>query len=178
MYRDNTKRKYDYEYFEYLRDCTNRSKREQAYKSNRFNSVNQQKQQYYNNTQKPEVKKEEQAYTHKTQTSHYSEQQLNNVSKKGKMPEITSLLESKFWLVLVILCALPIINSTVHNLISIVHNLSLNAQLSKEEKSLKLENKDLENKLKSFNSKDGIKKAIKEEINLIENNEIVIKIID
>lgn len=86
--------------------------------------------------------------------------------------------QTKFWSLVILLCLLPLINSTFHNLISLTQNIAVNIRLQQEKKFLEKDKKHFANKLEECDSQSGIKRAIKEEISLVENNEILVKIVE
>ncbi len=81
-----------------------------------------------------------------------------------------------FWFLLACLTLLPLINSALCNIINLTQNVSSNLELFKERQMLRNDNQELINKLQEYHSYSGMKRTIKEEIKVIEKNEILIKI--
>lgn len=88
------------------------------------------------------------------------------------------VLQNKFWHILIVLMILPVFKSTVYNGTALCQGVFRNITLRKQKRYLENDKKLLQSKLKEYNSKSGLKRTIKEEINLVEKNEIVIKIIE
>ncbi len=82
-----------------------------------------------------------------------------------------------FWFLLACLTLIPLVNSTIHNLVNLTQNIGSTVDLSKERTKLTKDNQELVNKLQEYHSYSGMKRTIKEEIKVIEKNEILIKIV-
>ena len=82
-----------------------------------------------------------------------------------------------FWFLLASLTLIPLINSTIHNLVNLTQNIGSTMDLSKERTKLTKDNADLVAKMQEYHSYSGMKRTIKEEIKVIEKNEILIKIV-
>jgi len=82
-----------------------------------------------------------------------------------------------FWAVLIILALLPVFKSGFVALISLSQNFSKNLELHKIQTRLQGDTLDIKSKLTSYHSHSGMKRTIKEEIKVIEKNEILIKIV-
>ncbi len=84
---------------------------------------------------------------------------------------------AKFWSVIFAVFAVPLLNSALVNAYGLSKNIAQNVILSRQLSSVLSEKNDLETKLSEFSSDSGIKRAIKQEMNLVESNEIVVKIV-
>ena len=84
---------------------------------------------------------------------------------------------TKFWTTISLVAVLPLLNSALVNAYCLSKNIAQQVVLSHQLDSVLAEKKDLENKLGEFNSDSGLKRAIKQEMNLVESNEIVVKIV-
>ncbi|MBT6843043.1 MAG: hypothetical protein HOA17_04495 [Candidatus Melainabacteria bacterium] len=84
--------------------------------------------------------------------------------------------KTMFWFILAILLLLPFSKSFVVNLMDLSHNIKKNIELRSKRQELLQDNQKLNNKIKEFHSFLGMKRTIKEEIKVIEANEILIKI--
>ncbi len=84
---------------------------------------------------------------------------------------------AKFWTAIFAVFAVPLLNSALVNAYGLSKNIAQNVILSRQLGSVLSEKKDLETKLSEFSSDSGIKRAIKQEMNLVESNEIVVKIV-
>lgn len=82
-----------------------------------------------------------------------------------------------FWASLIILALLPVFKSGLVTLISLSQNFSKNIELNKIQNKLKKDTVDIKSKLNNYHSHSGMKRTIKEEIKVIEKNEILIKIV-
>ena len=82
-----------------------------------------------------------------------------------------------FWFLVACICLAPLLNSTIHNLVNLTQNIGSTVSLGKERAKLTKDNQDLVNKLQEYHSYSGMKRTIKEEIKVIEKNEILIKIV-
>lgn len=97
----------------------------------------------------------------------------------SKFNQVRSLAwQKRFWVVVLALIAIPTVNSFSLNMFSLVFGVSENVKLHAQKASLEKDKNNLETKLQEFNSQSGLKRAIKEQINLVESNEIVVKIVD
>lgn len=83
-----------------------------------------------------------------------------------------------FWLSLMVLLILPILNSSIYNLIFFAQNLSLNFRLQSQKTQLEKELEDFQERLKEINSLSGLRRTIIEEVGLVDSHEIVLKIED
>lgn len=86
--------------------------------------------------------------------------------------------QQKFWTVLLLLAVLPTLKSTIYNTSNLVSNVLCNARLRQERHFLEKDKALLLSKIREYTSYSGLKRAIKEEINLVEKNEILIKIVE
>lgn len=86
--------------------------------------------------------------------------------------------QKRFWIVILALLTIPTINTFSLTMFSIALGVSENVKLHSQQASLEKDKQNLESKLQEFNSQSGLKRAIKEQINLVESNEIVVKIVD
>ncbi len=84
---------------------------------------------------------------------------------------------TKFWTVLSMVALLPLFNSALYNAYALSKNIAQQVVLGNKLKAVVAEKQDLETKLKEFSSDSGLKRAIKQEMNLVESNEIVVKIV-
>lgn len=84
---------------------------------------------------------------------------------------------AKFWSVIFAVFALPLLNSALINAYALSKNIAQHVILTRQLSSVLSEKQDLETKLSEFSSDSGIKRAIKQEMNLVESNEIVVKIV-
>ncbi len=84
---------------------------------------------------------------------------------------------AKFWSLIFMVLALPLINSAFYNAYALSKNIAQQLILSEQLSGLLEDKQDLQNKLKEYSSDSGIERAIKQEMNLVESNEIVIKIV-
>lgn len=142
---------------------------------------------YRDNTQRkynyyPEYQQESAAKAQPTQAPRYNPLQADYYSSKwqqqaNRLQAKEVDLKAAFWTVLVCLIAIPLLNSSVVNIAQLCTNLGTNFQLRQERARLKKSTNKLEKKIKQVKSPSGIKKSIKEEIKLIDENEILIKII-
>ncbi len=82
-----------------------------------------------------------------------------------------------FWFLLACLTLIPLMNSAVHNLVNLTQNIGSTVTLNKERTRLTHDNEELVGKLQEYHSYSGMKRTIKEEIKVIEKNEILIKIV-
>jgi hypothetical protein len=83
-----------------------------------------------------------------------------------------------FWFSLILLLSIPLANSVFYNFLFLGKNLDTSFKLKSQKIQLEERIKDLESKLKELNSISGLRRIIKEEVGLIDPNEIVIKIED
>lgn len=97
---------------------------------------------------------------------------INQYNKKVVLPQV------KFWAVIIALMVLPTIKSTIYNASHLASNIMTNAKLKREKANLAQDKIALQNKLKEYKSRKGLKRAIREEIKLVEKNEILIKIVE
>lgn len=81
-----------------------------------------------------------------------------------------------FWFVLASLIFAPLVKSTAINVIGITSNIKNHFDLSQNRGKLVQEKEDLAAKLSEYHSYSGMKRTIKEEIKVIEKNEILIKL--
>ncbi|MDA0771462.1 MAG: hypothetical protein O3C63_00810 [Cyanobacteria bacterium] len=81
-----------------------------------------------------------------------------------------------FWFILAILLLLPFSKSFFVNFFDLSQNIKKNIELRVKRKELIQDNQNLNNKIKEFHSFLGMKRTIKEEIKVIEENEILLKI--
>lgn len=82
-----------------------------------------------------------------------------------------------FWFLLACICLAPLLNSTIHNLVNLTQNIGSTVSLNKERSRLTKDNQELVSKMQEYHSYSGMKRTIKEEIKVIEKNEILIKIV-
>ncbi len=82
-----------------------------------------------------------------------------------------------FWFLLACITLVPLLNSTIHNLVNLTQNIGSAVDLSKERAKLTKDNQELVGKMQEYHSYSGMKRTIKEEIKVIEKNEILIKIV-
>jgi len=82
-----------------------------------------------------------------------------------------------FWAAVIIIALLPVCKSGFITLISLSQNISKNMTLKKIETKLNKDTHSIKSKLTSYHSQSGMKRTIKEEIKVIEENEILIKIV-
>ena len=82
-----------------------------------------------------------------------------------------------FWAAVLIIALLPVCKSGFMTLISLSQNISKNIELNKIETKLNKDTLSIKSKLNSYHSHSGMKRTIKEEIKVIEENEILIKIV-
>jgi hypothetical protein len=78
-----------------------------------------------------------------------------------------------FWFLLACVCLAPLL----HNLINLTQNIGSTVSLNKERSRLTKDNQELVGKMQEYHSYSGMKRTIKEEIKVIERNEILIKIV-
>lgn len=120
-------------------------------------------------------------YEHKEELeekAHSQEQKAGVLFNKAPNFFETSYHTQKiFWTALIILALLPIFKSGFVTLISLSQNFSKNIELNKIQNKLKKDTIDIKSKLTSYHSQSGMKRTIKEEIKVIEQNEILIKIV-
>lgn len=86
-------------------------------------------------------------------------------------------IQKVFWVVLLALALIPVLKSGFMTFFSLSQNLGKNFELRKIQNKLNTDKKDIENKFKNYHSHSGMKRTIKEEIKVIEENEILIKIV-
>lgn len=84
--------------------------------------------------------------------------------------------KTQFWFILALALLLPLANSFVFGVFDLSQNIKKNIELRGKRKELLQDNKELLEKLKEFHSFLGMKRTIKEEIKVIEENEILLKI--
>jgi|GEM_PF-5185892 len=86
-------------------------------------------------------------------------------------------VRTKFWTIVAMVAILPALNSALYNAYALSKNIAQQVVLNSQLKTVLAEKQDLENKLHEFSSDSGLKRAIKQEMNLVESNEIVVKIV-
>ncbi len=86
-------------------------------------------------------------------------------------------LKQRFWTIVIALVFFPTINTAIYNSSHLIKNVMANSKLKSEKALLENEKQVLESKIREYKSSSGLKRAIKEEINLVEKNEILVKII-
>lgn len=86
--------------------------------------------------------------------------------------------QKKFWSIVMALLILPASNSALYNTSTLIKELINHVQLKNKLKILSKDRLILESKIDEYSSPSGLKRAIKEEINLVENNEIIVKLIE
>lgn len=88
----------------------------------------------------------------------------------------TGFLKNSFWHFVVLVALIPLINSCIVNVISLSTNINKNFRLSFEQGQLVKDRSDIKGKIHEYHSKSGMKRTIKQEIKVIEKNEILIKL--
>jgi hypothetical protein len=89
----------------------------------------------------------------------------------------TGFLKSSFWHTIVLIALVPLINSCFINLFALSTNINKNFKLSLKENQLKKDRSEIKGKLEEYHSHSGMKRTIKQEIKVIEKNEILIKLL-
>ncbi len=84
---------------------------------------------------------------------------------------------AKFWTIVFSVAALPLLNSALYNAYALSKNIAQQVILTRQLESVLHEKQDLEAKLHESSSDTGLKRVIKQEMNLVETNEIVVKIV-
>lgn len=82
-----------------------------------------------------------------------------------------------FWFILALCLFLPFTKSLIINIFDLSQNIKKNIELRAKRAALIQDNAKLENQILEFRSFLGMKRTIKEEIKVIEENEILIKIL-
>lgn len=85
-------------------------------------------------------------------------------------------LSQYFWYWLVVIAMLPVCKSCFSNLYHLSTNIATNIQLSSKLGKLNTEKDEVNSKINRYHSYSGMKRTIKEEIKVLESNEILIKI--
>jgi hypothetical protein len=88
----------------------------------------------------------------------------------------TSFLKNSFWHFVVLVALIPLIKSCVFNVIDLSSNINKNFRLSHQQGQLVKDKTDITGKIHEYHSKSGMKRTIKQEIKVIEKNEILIKL--
>ncbi|MDD9899056.1 MAG: hypothetical protein OXU45_08685 [Candidatus Melainabacteria bacterium] len=81
-----------------------------------------------------------------------------------------------FWFLLAAIVIVPLAKSCVVNIFDLSQNIGKNIELQAKRKQLLTDQEELKAKMREFHSFLGMKRTIKEEIKVIEANEILIKI--
>lgn len=89
----------------------------------------------------------------------------------------TGFLKNSFWHTIVLIALVPLINSCFINLFALSTNINKNFKLSLKENQLKKDRSEIKGKLEEYHSHSGMKRTIKQEIKVIEKNEILIKLL-
>ena len=85
-------------------------------------------------------------------------------------------LKSKFWYIVFILLFIPIVKSGIINFSSLVTNFGQHGKLKSIKTGLENDKKNIQAKIRNYHSHSGMKRTIKEEIKVIEKNEILIRL--
>lgn len=88
----------------------------------------------------------------------------------------TSNFKAKYWTFVFFICALPLLNSAAVNAYSLSKNIFRNVSLSKQRNQLINEKNTFQQKLDELSTDSGLSRAIKQEMNLLHKNEILIKL--
>lgn len=121
--------------------------------------------------------------------SSYQHTNINFETRKIQRIELTSPMQDQefslngsksktiFWFILALCLFLPLTKSFIVNVFDLSQNIKKNIELRAKKAALIQDNQKLNDKIKEFRSFLGMKRTIKEEIKVIEENEILIKII-
>ncbi len=105
----------------------------------------------------------------------YPQHQKNNFNNNNESLSLD--IAPIFWFALCLCMLIPLLNSSIINIYNLVNhirsNIILNHRLEKTE-NVQI---DLNNKLKIAHSQNGLKRTMREEIKVIEANEILIRLI-
>jgi hypothetical protein len=89
----------------------------------------------------------------------------------------TGFLKNSFWHTIVMIALIPLINSCFINLFALSTNINKNFKLCLKENQLQKDRSDIKGKIDEYHSQSGMKRTIKQEIKVIEKNEILIKLL-
>jgi hypothetical protein len=89
----------------------------------------------------------------------------------------TGFLKNSFWHTIVLIALIPLINSCFINLFALSTNINKNFKLSLKENQLQKDRSEIKGKIEEYHSHSGMKRTIKQEIKVIEKNEILIKLL-
>ncbi|MCE2929409.1 MAG: hypothetical protein LW817_07250 [Candidatus Caenarcaniphilales bacterium] len=81
-----------------------------------------------------------------------------------------------FWYLLILFLLLPVCKSGLVNFFGLGQNIKQNIQLNQIKSNLNKDKIEFQNKLNEYHSSAGLKRTLKEEIKVLEQNEILIKI--
>lgn len=91
------------------------------------------------------------------------------------MPNLKDL-KIIFWSVFFALLFIPLTNSFVVNLKKLVSSITTNSAYKELLSKLNTEKKDLDHKVRYYESKDGLKSLIKDRLNKVEDGELLIRL--
>jgi len=89
----------------------------------------------------------------------------------------TGFLKNSFWHTIVMIALIPLINSCFINLFALSMNINKNFKLGLKENQLQKDRSEIKGKINEYHSHSGMKRTIKQEIKVIEKNEILIKLL-
>ena len=89
----------------------------------------------------------------------------------------TGFLKNSFWHIVVLVALITLINSCFINLFALSTNINKNFKLIIKENQLKKDRSEIKGKIEEYHSHSGMKRTIKQEIKVIEKNEILIKLL-
>lgn len=87
-------------------------------------------------------------------------------------------LKSFYWFIIFSMLFIPISNSFVVNIKKLIKSLIANNSYNKLHTELSAENNKLFNKLKYYESSEGLKSLVKDRLNKVEDGELLIKFKD
>jgi len=118
-----------------------------------------------------------QEYGYYAQPIAQNQEEENEMSWELMHELATNRLKKGFWYLIALLIFLPLLKSGIFNSMQLIKNIGEFTQLTTVKSKLIQDKQNINGKLKDFASSAGKKRTIKEEIKVIEENEILIKIV-